>query len=155
MSAKPLERPVVYGGLSEPAELENPLPPERRKRTRNSLHWSVLLFRNNGTEAVESLTRDLSSSGFYCVTRIAFTPGERLICTLSIPTHDPNGTQLERRLECKARVLRVEPQGADGAFGLACQIEDYRFIQAAPKERGSASLSHPPLRDYPTGRYSQ
>ena len=153
MPAKPLERPAVNGGTSQPAELEHPLPPERRKRTRNNLHWSVLLFRNDGADAVESLTRDLSSSGFYCVTGVAFAPGERLICALSIPTHDPNGKQLELRLECKARVMRVEPQGADGAFGLACQIEDYHFIQAAPKEGGSASAGHP-LRDYATGRCS-
>src|ERR1019366_923264 len=153
MPAKPLERPAVNGGTSKPAELEHPLPPERRKRTRNNLHWSGLLFRNDGADAVESLTRDLSSSGFYCVTGVAFTPGERLICALSIPTHDPNGKQLDLRLECKARVRRVDPQGADGAFGLACQIEDYHFIQAAPKEGGSASAGHP-LRDYATGRCS-
>ena len=129
MSANSLERSAVYGGLNKPAELENSLPFERRKRARNHLHWSVLLFRNQTADAVESLTRDLSSSGFYCVTGIAFTPGERLICTLKIPTHDPNGKHLERRLECKVRVMRVEPQDADGAFGLACQIEDYRFDQ--------------------------
>jgi hypothetical protein len=28
--------------------------------------------------------------------------------------------------------MRVEPQGADGTFGLACQIEDYHFIQIGP-----------------------
>jgi hypothetical protein len=49
-------------------------------------------------------------------------------------------------LECKARVLRVEPQAADGAFGMACQIEDYHFIQAAPKGRNGV-LGHQPLHD--------
>ena len=129
MYANTLERFAVYGGLNKASEPENSLPPERRKRARNHLHWSVLLFRNQAADAVESLTRDLSSSGFYCVTGIAFTPGERLICTLKIPTHDPNGKHLERRLECKVRVMRVEPQGMEGTFGLACQIEDYHFNQ--------------------------
>jgi hypothetical protein len=129
MSANSLERFAVYGGLNKAAELENPLPPERRKRARNHLHWSILLFRNQVADAVESLTRDMSSGGFYCVTGVAFTPGERLICTLKIPTHDPNGKHLERRLECKVLVMRVEPQGAEGTFGLACQIEDYHFNQ--------------------------
>jgi hypothetical protein len=130
MSANPLERPAVYGGPVKPAVLD-PLSSERRKRTRNNLHWSVLLFRNHAGDAVEALTRDLSSGGFYCVTGVAFTPGERLICTLKIPTHDPNGKHLEQKLECKVRVVRVEAQGAEGKFGLACQIEDYRFIQFA------------------------
>jgi len=133
MSANPLDRSAVYGGLNKPAELENSLPPERRKRARNHLHWCVLLFRNQAADAVESLTLDLSSSGFYCVTGVAFTPGERLVCTLKIPTHDPNGKHLERRLECRVRVMRVEPRGADGAFGLACQIEDYHFTQVRPE----------------------
>src|ERR1035437_1805651 len=101
MSAKPLEHFAVYGGPIKPAELENPLPPERRKRTRNNLHWPILFFRHEAADTVVSLTQDLSSSGFYCVTGVAFTPGERLICTLKIPTHDPNGKHLEQRLECK------------------------------------------------------
>jgi hypothetical protein len=129
MSANSLERFTGYGGLNAAPEPENSLPPERRKRARNHLHWSLLLFRNQAADAVESLTRDMSSAGFYCVTGVAFTPGERLICTLRIPTHDPNGKLLERRLECKVRVMRVEPQGAEGTFGLACQIEDYHFNQ--------------------------
>jgi hypothetical protein len=132
MSANPLELSAIFSGLNQPAKVENSLPAERRRRTRNHLHWSVLLFRNQAADAVESLTRDLSSIGFYCVTVVAFTLGERVICALRIPTHDPNGKHLERRLECKVRVMRVEPQGADGTFGLACQIEDYHFIQIGP-----------------------
>jgi hypothetical protein len=129
MSANPLELSAVYTGLNKPAGLENPFPAERRKRARNNLHWSVLLFHNHAAAAVESITRDLSSSGFYCVTETAFTPGERLICSLKIPTHDPNGKHLEQRLECRVRVVRIEALGTEGTFGLACQIEDYHFNQ--------------------------
>jgi len=129
MSANTTELSALYGALKKPAEVENPLRVERRKRARNQLHWPLLLFRNQPSDAVESLTRDLSSSGFYCITSIAFTPGERLICTLRVPTHDPNGKLLEQWLECKVRVVRVEPQGTEGTFGLACQIEDYHFSQ--------------------------
>ena len=135
MSANPLERSAVPGGLNRPAQVENPSPAERRQRARNDLHWSVLLFRNRPAGVVESLTQDLSSSGFYCVTNVAFTPGERVVCTLKIPTHDPTGKHLQRRLECKVRVVRVEPRGPDGLFGLACQIEDYRFIQVHADQR--------------------
>lgn len=129
MSANPLELSAVYSSLKKPAEVEKPLLVERRKRARNHLHWSVLFFRNHSAEAVPSLTRDLSSSGFYCVTGVAFAPGERLICTIKVPTHDPNGKHLEQTLECRVRVMRVEPQVAEGTFGLACQIEDYHFSE--------------------------
>src|SRR5450759_4493428 len=116
MSTNSMELSAIYSKKS--AELENLLPSERRKRARNHLHWSLLLFPNQATEAVESLTRDLSSSGFYCVTGVAFIPGERLICTLKVPTHDPNGKHLEQKLECRVRVMRVEPQGAEGTLSL-------------------------------------
>lgn len=127
MSANTTELSALYGTLKRPAEVENSLRTERRKRARNQLHWSLLLFRNQAADAVESLTRDLSSSGFYCITGVAFTPGERLICALRVPTHDPKGKRLEQRLECKVRVVRVEPLSSEGTFGLACQIEDYHF----------------------------
>ena len=134
MSANPLELSLVYSCLKKPAEAEKPLLVERRKRARNHLHWSVLFFRTHSAEAVPSLTRDLSSSGFYCVTGVSFTPGERLLCTLKVPTHDPNGKHLEQKLECQVRVMRVEPQCVEGTYGLACQIEDYHFIQTVATE---------------------
>jgi hypothetical protein len=138
MSANPLELPAAYSGLNKAAEPKKALPPERRRRARNHLHWSVLLFRNEAADAVESLTRDLSSNGFYCFAGVPFTPGERLICTLKIPTHDPNGKHLEQRLECRVRVVRVEPQGVEGPFGLACQIEDYHFIHVGAQKATAA-----------------
>jgi hypothetical protein len=135
MSANPLELFSAYGGLSKPAELQNPVAFERRKRARTRLHWPVLLFRNHTAEAIESLTRDLSSGGFYCVAKTRFTPGELLICTLKVPTHDPNGKHLERSLECKVRVMRVESQDEEDTFGVACRIEDYHLAHVADTVR--------------------
>ena len=127
MSAHPLELFSVYDGLSKPAETKRPHPFERRKRARTRLHWTVLLFRSHTGDAIETLTRDLSSGGFYCLSKVPVTPGEMLTCTLKVPTHDPNGKLLERSLECKVRVMRVEAQDEEGIFGLACRIEDYHF----------------------------
>ena len=135
MSANPLELFSAYGAVSHPAELERSGSTERRKRARTRLHWPVLLFRNQTADAIESQTRDLSSDGFYCVANSSFTPGELLICTLKVPTHDPNGKHLERNLECKVRVMRVEPQEAGGSFGVACRIEDYCFARLIDAER--------------------
>lgn len=138
MPANPQEQAAVFGGTNKAAELNVPPSSERRKRARNPLHWHVLLFRSQVADAVESLTRDLSSSGFYCVSGVPFILGERLVCTLKIPTYDPNGKHLERRLECKVRVIRVEPQGAEGTFGVACQIEDYHFNQLGAERSSGA-----------------
>ena len=127
MSANPLELFSAYASLNKPAELKTPHTVERRKRARTRLHWPVLLFRNDTMEAIESVTRDLSSGGFYCLTASVFALGEALVCSLKVPTHDPNGKHLEQSLECKVRVVRVEPQETPGMYGVACRIEDYHF----------------------------
>lgn len=101
---------------------------ERRKRVRTRLHWPVLLFRDRpGGHAIESVTRDLSSSGFFCLSRIPFLEGEKLICSIKIPTHDPHGKHLERTLECRVHVIRVVPQESGDSFGIACRIDDYHL----------------------------
>jgi hypothetical protein len=107
---------------------------ERRRRVRTRLNWPVLLFRDrSGSEAIESVTRDLSSSGFFCLTRVQLAVGERLVCSIRIPTHDPDGKHLERTLECRVQVLRVVPQGSNEIFGIACCIEDYHLSHVHPR----------------------
>jgi PilZ domain len=104
----------------------NSAAPERRRRVRSSVHWPVILFRNGeGEEAIETITRDLSSSGFYCLSRKPFTVGELLVCALLVPTEDPAGR--ESRLECRVLVVRVEEDAATGQYGIACRTEDYRL----------------------------
>jgi hypothetical protein len=100
---------------------------ERRKRVRTRLHWAVFLFRESPVEVVaESVTRDLSSNGFYCTSAAPVGVGERFRCSIRVPTHDPRHKQLERTLDCRVRVMRVVPQET-GGFGVACQIEDYQL----------------------------
>ena len=127
MSANPLELFMTQAGTGTRPEVAA-LPLERRRRARTRVHWQVLLFRNQAAEAIASTTQDLSSSGFFCITAIPLIPGEVLTCALKVPAHDPNGKHLERNLECKVRVVRVAPQQQESAFGIACHIEDYRFV---------------------------
>jgi hypothetical protein len=127
MSANPLELFWAYDGLDKPTEAKKPHPHERRKCARTRLHWPVLLFLSDAADAIQTFTRDLSSGGFYCMSTVPVTPGETLICTLRVPTYDPDGKHLERSLECKVRIMRVEPQDDSAVFGVACRIEDYRF----------------------------
>jgi hypothetical protein len=100
---------------------------ERRKRVRTQVHWTILLFRETTSKAVATITQNLSSSGFYCLSRSSFSLGEQLVCSLEVPTHDPLDKGRTVPLECRARVVRVELERGNGRFGIACQIEDYHF----------------------------
>ncbi len=100
---------------------------ERRKRVRTQVHWTILVFRENAPTAVTTITQNLSSSGFYCVSRVPFALGEQLLCCLEVPTHDPLGKERMLPLECRARVVRVDAESGKGGFGVACRIEDYHF----------------------------
>ena len=101
--------------------------PDRRARTRTEVHWPVLLLRDHGVNAIETVTENLSSSGFYCYARVPVVPGECLKCSVRIPAHDPKGEERMMMLECSVQVLRTEA-APDGSFGIAFRIEDYRLI---------------------------
>ena|ERR1051326_3639421 len=105
---------------------------ERRQRPRTTVHWPVVFFRNHAGDAIETTTQNLSSSGFYCLSRTPLREGEFLFCTLRVPSHDISFRKSIRVLECRVQVKRAEPALTEGLFGIACQIEDYRFI--APQE---------------------
>ena len=76
---------------------------------------------------MQSVTQNLSSSGFYCLSRTPLTPGESLLCTLTMPTYDPKSRERTISLECRASVMRAEAT-AEGLFGIACRIEDYHLV---------------------------
>ena len=98
---------------------------ERRATVRTSLHWPVV-FRHRQTQTLESVTENLSSQGFYCLSQFPVPSGESLLCWLTVPTHDPSGAKEKIVLECEVRVIRSEA-AAEGLYGIACRIEDYRF----------------------------
>jgi hypothetical protein len=80
--------------------------------------------------ALETVTQNLSSDGFYCRIGTPFVAGERLECAFSVPAHHPNTTE-QMLLECKVRIVRVEEPDENGLYGIGCRIEDYRLLQAA------------------------
>src|SRR5690349_14384259 len=102
------------------------VPEERRKRKRVALHWPVRLFRNPETQSVESTTENLTSNGFYCVSKEPFELGERLECVIAIPAGSFGYSNSPICLQCRVRVTRVESQGE--TFGLGCYIEDYDLL---------------------------
>src|SRR5215472_1221106 len=115
---------------------------ERRKRKRIALRWPVRLVRDAGVEAVESTTENLTSNGFYCVSKSPFQLGDRLDCVISIPSGGFGYGGSPVYLQCRVRITRVENQ-AEG-FGLGCCIEDYDLLTnsdgATAGERPDAPL---------------
>jgi len=126
MSANPQELFAASAALGK-LNGSNAYRSERRKRVRTSVHWAICLFQSGSGEAVETITRDLSSNGFYCLSSVPFECGDVLICSLQIPTHEWRHDEGTLALECKAKVVRSEPAMGEGLCGIACQIEDYRL----------------------------
>jgi hypothetical protein len=102
---------------------------ERRKRKRIALHWPVRLFRDPANPSVESTTENLTSNGFYCISKEPFALGERLECIIAIPAGSFGYNESPIRLQCRVRVARVE--GQEAGFGLGCYIEDYDLLTNA------------------------
>jgi hypothetical protein len=103
--------------------------PERRKRARLQLRWSVCFFLEDRREPIQATTLNVSSDGFYCLANVAFDPGQVLGCLLLVPANDPDGPERKVALDCRVRVVRVNDREIDRMYGIACKIEDYRFIQ--------------------------
>jgi len=115
-------------------------PEERRKRKRIGLRWPVRLFRDPAAPSVESITENLTSNGFYCISREPFRLGDRLECIIAIPAGSFGYSDTPIRLQCHVRITRVE--GQQDGFGLGCYIEDYDLL--VPKEtRSQVSLTNP------------
>jgi len=107
--------------------------PEQRNRTRLQLHWPVTFCVPRLSDPVETTTQNLSSDGFYCFARIAFVPGELLICTIRVPSHQRNSSQNVLLLGCRVRIVRVEATQETGFYGMGCQIEDYWVLNGPQK----------------------
>jgi hypothetical protein len=126
MSANPIGKYLPLTAVARPRRADRADDRERRASIRTSLHWPVL-FRHRHSQTMESVTENLSSQGFYCFSQTFVASGEMLLCWLTLPTHDPSGTNGKIVLECDVRVVRSEAAPTDGLYGIACHIEDYRF----------------------------
>ena len=132
MAVKELDSLSNYLGANHLAEFSGAaVRRERRNRARARVHWPVIFVRGNGEEAMETITQNLTSEGFYCLCPSPFISGEQLDCCLKLPAHDPAGRDQVLWLECRIRVIRVDAPDAEGAFGVAFQIEDYHFAYRA------------------------
>jgi hypothetical protein len=141
MSTNPTELLTAAVGLNKSARNGRRGDLERRNRSRAPLHWPIVLFRSAPGDAVETVTENLSSSGFYCYTKAPLSVGEVLVCAMKIPANDSGHQEPDRQLECHVQVVRVEPDPMEGRYGVACHIEDYHFVQA-PAGHGTGPAIH-------------
>lgn len=131
MSANLIDLFTARASARETAIIDGTFRPERRRRARTQVHWSVLLRPRNG-DVIETVTQNLSSSGFYCFCPMPLAAGESLVCTLKVPVYDPKGDERPLALECTVVVMRSEAAG-EGFCGIACRIEDYHLLARGPR----------------------
>ena len=81
---------------------------------------------------VSGKTSNVSSQGFYCLVQEPLESGERVECTLVIPTPKSGKPDAALSLKCHARLLRVEAVAGDKAFGSAFLIEEYCVAHLNP-----------------------
>lgn len=75
-------------------------------------------------------TRDLSSNGVFLYTDAHLVEGSELEIILVLP---PELTDGEKRWACcQASVVRVEPSGPDGNFGMAASIRRFELMPEIP-----------------------
>lgn len=115
--------------------------PDRRRRPRLRLAYSVRLHRPGEGIATEAKTEDVSCEGLFFITNRRFSPREVLDCEMVIPGEDSNWLA-ERGivLRCRVEVVRVVPQG-DGSHGVACRLADYTIGGPALEEDQGADLA--------------
>ena len=89
------------GGGTGTAPNEYTFRPDRRKRPRTRLHWPLRLLKEGAQEEIETLTQNLSSGGFYCLSTATLTPGETVLCTFTVPAYDPRSADRTISIRCE------------------------------------------------------
>jgi hypothetical protein len=101
--------------------------PDRRRRVRLKLSWTVYVWTDRHTKPIEGRTRDVSSEGFYCFVSAPIQAGEDVAYTIMMPTFNADGGSEFICLEGHGKVVRLESLPA-GTYGIACHIRDYNVL---------------------------
>jgi len=105
---------------------------ERRCRSRLRLALPLVLIPPGDGAKIATSTEDVSCDSFYCVSDRPFALDDELECEIMIPGDDVSSVpEDDLRLRCRARVVRVVPQGKRQGFGIACRLDDYTINRSA------------------------
>jgi hypothetical protein len=102
---------------------------DRRSRQRIDARTGVSIRSSQG-EPATGITRDLSMSGIFLYADSEILVGSELEMVLMLPAQLTDGEK--RWVLCQASVVRVEPDGADGQFGVAASIRSIATLPEIP-----------------------
>ena len=102
---------------------------DRRSRKRVPMRLGVSIRPLQGQPAT-GYTRDLSTSGIFLYADSEILVGSELEMVLMLPTQLTDGEK--RWVCCQASVVRVEPGGEDGRFGVAASIRSIASLPEIP-----------------------
>src|SRR5579872_620540 len=97
-----------------------PDPKSERRFSRRIPTRVGVSIRSARIEPTTGHTRDLSMSGIFLYANSEILVGSELEMVLMLPTQLTDGEK--RWVCCQASVIRVEPGGEDGRFGVAASI---------------------------------
>jgi len=140
MLAKPSDDLFPQPASQKKSVFAAPSRPDRRRRVRTHLHVPVFFFASGERAAVETMTQDLSSQGFYCVSPVPFPVNGLVPCNMKIPVYQPDRSEQFVPMSCRVRIARVELL-ADSNYGIGCAIEDYTFQNSFTAESDLPELS--------------
>jgi hypothetical protein len=103
---------------------------ERRSHQRIPARVGVSI-QSAQSQPATGYTRDLSTNGIFLYANSEILVGSELEMVLMLPTQLTDGEK--RWVCCQASVIRVEPGGEDGRFGVAASI---RSIATLPEIQG-------------------
>jgi hypothetical protein len=115
---------ILYGSPQMQASPSRQELHDRRRRPRIPARWKVYLSRESDAYRIETVTRDLSSEGFYCWIPEPILPGQTLSCMLMMPSLGSFGEQI--CLKGKIQVMRLE--NVKEGYGIGCQIQEYNIV---------------------------
>jgi hypothetical protein len=102
---------------------------DRRSRKRVPVRLGVSIRSPQGQPAT-GYTRDLSTSGIFLYADSEILVGSELEMVLMLPTQLTDGEK--RWVCCQASVVRMEPGGEDGRFGVAASIRSIVSLPEIP-----------------------
>ena len=98
-----------------------PTPKSERRSTQRVPARVPVSMGSEPTALADGFTRDLSLSGIFLYADVDILEGSQLEMVFMLP---PELSQGEKRwVCCQASVIRVEPGGKDGRFGVAASIQ--------------------------------
>lgn len=105
---------------------------DSRSGKRFSLQLPIRIQQANSRRAHRAVTHDLSAAGVYITADLPFRMGARVNFEITLPA-PVIGAARDVELKCAGRVVRVDAKRRGKDRGVACVIDQYRFVRERKK----------------------